>query len=109
MTEQEKAKILSINEEDKFVFRVMDNIVKGLQNSFPQYTKNYIIEVLRGNSMNIENAYIYLSDPIRNSSIIFTEAEDKLILEMKGSGEYNLLVAEKGQDRVQEREDYLLA
>ncbi len=58
--------------------------------------------------MNIENAYVYLSDPIRNINVIFTEAEDKLIIEMKGSMEYDLLVAEKGQERVQEREDYLL-
>ncbi len=58
--------------------------------------------------MKIENAYVYLSDPIRNTNVIFTEAEDKLILEMKGSMEYDLLVAEKGQERVQEREDYLL-
>jgi hypothetical protein len=67
-TEEEKKKLLSINEDDKFLFKVIDNVIDGFSKEFPMYTKNYILEVLIGNSMNIANAYKVFKNPAESQS-----------------------------------------
>jgi hypothetical protein len=105
---EEKKKILSLNEEDKFLFKILNNIVNDLHTQFPQYNKSYITEVLNGTSMNFERSYLILSDPSGHSNLLFNNAEDNLILNMKGKPEFSNLEKEKGSDIVQEREDYLM-
>ncbi len=105
---QEKTNILEINQDDKFLFRIIDKTADTLNATFPQYHKGYIIDVLNGNSMNIEKTFRYLSDPVRHNSMLFNSADDNLIKNMKGTPEFKNLEKEKGSDRVREREDYLI-
>jgi hypothetical protein len=91
------------------MYNILNNVVTALNNEFPRYTKGYINEVLGANSLNIERTYAVLQDYNKNSAFNFSEADDEIILHMKGTGDYANLVKVKGADKVQEREDFLLA
>lgn len=58
--------------------------------------------------MNIYYTYLYLKNPFDSKNTYFTEADDQIIKNMKGSEDYNLLVRHRGEDKVLEREDFLL-
>lgn len=103
----EKKNILSINTDDKLEIKISDVVKETINKEFPQYNDFYIVDVLKGTSMNIEKAYLFLRDPIRNVKLLFNESDDHIILNMKGSNEYKELEKEKGIDRVREREDFL--
>jgi len=90
------------------MFKIFNNIVEELNKTFPQYNKSYIVEVLNGLAMNIERTYQFLSNPVKHSSMLFNDADDNMIINMKGSVEFEALKKEKGSDLIQEREDYLL-
>jgi hypothetical protein len=66
------------------------------------------MEVLNGLSMNIEKAFQFLSNPNTNSQMLFNEADDNMIVNMKGKPEFVNLQKLKGADTIQEREDYLM-
>ena len=66
------------------------------------------MEVLNGLSMNIEKAFQFLTNPNTNSQMLFNEADDNMIVNMKGQPELVDLQKLKGADTVQEREDYLM-
>ena len=104
--EEEKRKINTINEEDKFIFKAIDNIVDGLCNEFKNYSTDFILETLKQNSMDITKTYIYLKEPIKNKNIGFTSLDDKVLLKKTGE-EYKILLKEKGKDAIQEREEFL--
>jgi hypothetical protein len=78
-----------------------------MSTTFPQFNRSYLIDVLKGNSMNIDKTYQFLADPIRNLKLLFNQADDSLILNMKDSQQAKNLERDKGIDRVREREDYL--
>jgi hypothetical protein len=90
------------------LFKVIDKVAKGLNNEFPQYSFNYIVQVLHQNSMNINLAYQFLKNPESTKINSFTSVDDEIIKTMKGKLEYDKLVKSKGADKVQEREDYLM-
>jgi len=68
LKEEEKKMLFSINDEDKFIFKVIDEIIKKFNKIFPYYSESYILESLKGNSFNLLQTYKYLSDPKNNSS-----------------------------------------
>ena len=106
-TEEEKKKLLQINEDDKFVFKVIDNVVDELCKEFKQYTRDYIFDMLVANSMNIGRTYLSLNDPKEKAKLTFSSIDDNVILNMKGSEQYENLVKEKGNELVEEREEFL--
>ena len=52
--EEEKRKINTINEEDKFIFKAIDNVVEALHSEFKAFSPEFILETLRQNSMDYE-------------------------------------------------------
>ena len=104
--EEEKRKINSINEEDKFVFKAIDNVLDVLSSEFKNYSSEFILETLQQNSMDIGKAYACLKEPIKNKNIGFTPLDDKVLLRKQGE-EYKILVKEKGKEAIQDREDFL--
>ena len=105
-TEEEKKVINTINEEDKFVFKAIDNILDAISAEFKNYSPDFILETLKQNSMDISKTYACLKDPFKNRNIGFTPLDDKVILRKQGE-EYKILLKEKGKEAIQEREEFL--
>ena len=106
-TEDEKRKLLTINEDDKFIFKSIDNVLDGLCNEFPNLTREYVLDMLVSNSMNIARTYLSLSNPEQKKIYSFTQSDDNVILKMKNSEQYQNLINEKGKELVDEREEFL--
>ncbi len=106
-TEEEKKKLLTINEDDKFIFKSIDNVLDGLCNEFPNLTREYVLDMLVSNSMNIARTYLSLSNPEQKKIYSFTQSDDNVILKMKNSEQYQNLINEKGKELVDEREEFL--
>ena len=104
--EEEKRKINSINEEDKFIFKAIDNVLDALTSEFKNYTSDFILETLQQNSMDIGKTYACLKEPMKNKNIGFTALDDKVLLRKQGE-EYKILVKEKGKEAIQDREEFL--
>jgi len=104
--EEEKRKINSINEEDKFIFKAIDNVLDVLSSEFKNYSSEFILETLHQNSMDIGKTYVFLKEPIKNKNIGFTPLDDKVLLRKQGE-EYKILVKEKGKEAIQDREEFL--
>ena len=104
--EEEKRKINTINEEDKFIFKAIDNVVEALHSEFKAFSPEFILETLRQNSMDIAKTYICLKDPMKSRVICFTPLDD-MVLKKKTGEEYKILLKEKGKEAVQEREEFL--
>ena len=104
--EEEKRKINSINEEDKFVFKAIDNVLDALSSEFKNYSNDFILETLQQNSMDIGKTYACLKEPIKNKNIGFTPLDDRVLLRKQGE-EYKILVKEKGKEAIQDREEFL--
>lgn len=107
VNEEMKHKLGNINETDKFLFKAIDDVVDGISREFGQYSKEFIVEMLMQNSMDITRTYLCLKDPSKAKIIGFTPLDDKIILRMKDGEEYVNLVKEKGNESIKEREDYL--
>ena len=106
-TEEEKRKVNAINEEDKFVFKAIDNVVDALSSEFKnKYSTDFILDTLQQNSMDIGRTHACLNDPSKRKIIGFTPLDDKVLLKKQGE-EYKILVKEKGKDAIQEREEFL--
>jgi len=88
--------------------QVIDKIIDGLSAEFPKLNRKYIESILKASSMNIPLTYNYLRDSTTNKKDFFDPADDAIILTMKGKVEYDQLVRSKGNEKVQEREDFLL-
>ena len=104
--EEEKRKINTINEEDKFIFKAIDNVVEALHSEFKAFSPEFILETLRQNSMDIAKTYTCLKDPMKSRVICFTPLDD-MVLKNKTGEEYKILLKEKGKEAVQEREEFL--
>ena len=104
--QEDKKKINTINEEDKFVFKAIDNVVEALSSEFKAYSPEFILETLRQNSMDIGKAYTCLKEPMKSKIIGFTALDD-MVLRKKTGEEYKILLKEKGKEAVQEREEFL--
>ena len=104
--EEEKKKINTINEEDKFIFKAIDNVVEALSAEFKAYSTEFILETLRQNSMDIAKTYICLKEPMKSKIIGFTPLDDKVLLKKTGE-EYKILLKEKGKEAIQGREEFL--
>ena len=104
--EEDKNKLNTINEDDKFIFKAIDNVVDSLSSEFKNYSTDFILDVLQQNSMDIGKTYICLKDPIKNRNVGFTPLDDKVLLRKKGE-EYNILTKEKGKEAIREREEFL--
>ena len=96
-----------MNQEDKFIFKSIDMIVDGISKEFNNYSKEYILDILQQNSMNIRKTYICLKEPMKSKIIGFTPLDDKIILKMAKGEEFNNLLREKGKKSILEREEYL--
>ena len=105
-TEEEKRKLNSINEDDKFVFRAIDNVLDSFTSEFKNYTSDFIFDTLQQNSMDIGKTYNCLKEPMKNKNVGFTPLDDKVLLRRQGE-EYKILVKEKGKEAIQEREEFL--
>ena len=105
-TEEEKRKLNTINEEDKFVFKAIDNVLDALSSEFKNYSSEFILDTLQQNSMDIGKTYTCLKDPSKSKIIGFTPLDDKVLLRKQGE-EYKFLMKEKGKDAIQEREEFL--
>ena len=104
--EEEKRKMNTINEEDKFIFKAIDNVVDALSTEFKAYSPEFILETLRQNSMDIAKTYTCLKEPIKSKIIGFTALDD-MVLKKKTGEEYKILLKEKGKEAIQEREEFL--
>ena len=104
---EKKRKLNYIHPQDKFIFKCVDMVMEGLYKEFSNYSKDYILEILQQNSMNIAKTYICLKEPIKSKIISYTSLDDKIILKMKKGEEFNNLLREKGKKSILEREDYL--
>ena len=104
--EEEKRKINTINEEDKFIFKAIDNVVEALHSEFKAFSPEFVLETLRQNSMDIAKTYTCLKDPMKSRVICFTPLDD-MVLKKKTGEEYKILLKEKGKEAVQEREEFL--
>lgn len=112
--ENSKNKLFIKNKEDKFMLKNLDELVNDLLLIFKDYSKDFIIDALKGNSMDIEQTYYFLKDPnpsnyFNNVFIdrIFTELDDEILKNMKDTELYKNLVTRKGQGKIQERIDFL--
>jgi hypothetical protein len=108
ITEDDKKRILSFNNEEKMMVKVIDNIINSLNAEFPNFNRKYIESILKASSMNIPLTYNCLKDRFLNKPELFDTADDAIILSMKGKMEYDQLLKSKGAEKVQEREDFLL-
>ena len=106
-TTEEKKKLHMINEDDKFIFKTIDNVLDNLCKDFPNYPREFILNILISNSMNIVTTYICLANPSQKHLYSFSEIDDDIILNHKGSDQYKSLVKEKGNELVKEREKFL--
>ena len=104
--EEEKKKLNTINEDDKFVFKAIDNVVDALSAEFKNYSTDFILETLQQNSMDIAKTYVCLKEPMKNKTVGFTPLDDKVLLRKQGE-EYKILVKEKGKEAISEREEFL--
>ena len=105
--DEERRRLMQINEEDKFVFKVIDTVLDELCGEFPQFTRDYIFDLLVSNSMNIGRTYLSLTAQHEKNKLCFTSLDDNVILTMKGSAQYLALIKSKGKDLVDERETFL--
>ena len=105
-TEEDKKKLNTINEDDKFVFKAIDNVLDSLSSEFKNYSTDYILDTWQQNSMDISKTYTCLKDPSKRKTIGFTPLDDKVLLRKQGE-EYKILLKEKGKDAIQEREEFL--
>ena len=104
--DEEKKKLNTINEDDKFVFKAIDNVVDALSSEFKNYSPDYILDTLQQNSMDIAKTYICLKEPLKNKTVGFTPLDDKVLLRKQGE-EYKILLKEKGKEAIKEREEFL--
>jgi len=105
-TEEEKKILNTIKEDDKFVFKAIDNVLDTLSSEFKNYTSEYILDTLKQNSMDISRTYTCLKEPMKRKTIGFTPLDDKVLLKKQGE-EYKILLKEKGKEAIQEREEFL--
>jgi len=68
---EERRNVFSINDEDKFIFKNIEEVVKKMNKFFPNYSDAFVLESLKGNSFNILLTYKYLKDPKSNTSNLF--------------------------------------
>ena len=104
--EEEKRKMNTINEEDKFIFKAIDNVMDILTSEFKNYSFDFILETMKQNSMDIFKTYNCLKEPMKNRNVGFTSLDDKVLLRKTGE-EYKILLKEKGKEAIQEREEFL--
>ena len=104
--DEEKKILNTINEDDKFLFKAIDNVVDAISSEFKTYSTDFILETLKQNSMDICKTYACLKEPMKNRTVGFTPLDDKVLLRKQGE-EYKILVKEKGKDAISEREDFL--
>jgi hypothetical protein len=53
----------AITDDDKACFEKIDIIVDTLQEHFKNLTREFIIDALKSNSLNLKNTYQYLKNP----------------------------------------------
>lgn len=53
----------AVTEDDKDLFNQLDEVVKEFEENFPEHSKEFIIDALKSNSLNLKNTYLYLKDP----------------------------------------------
>jgi hypothetical protein len=95
---------IELNEDDEFIFKAIDDVLNTLSSKFKYYSPDFILEILRQNSMDIGKTYNCLKHKKRNTG--FTSLDDKVLLKRQGE-EYNLLFEEKGMDTIKKREYFL--
>lgn len=116
MSSKENRAIFKFSEEDKFLFNCLDRVVAELQREFKDYSKEFIVNALRMNTLNISQVYEFLRKPYNsntesksflNLEILFNSSDDHVIKFMKNTNFYKELVDSKGLALVEEREYFL--
>lgn len=102
-------KLFRFNEEDKFIFTCIDNVVQALSKELKDVPSDLIINALKLNTMNIPQTYEYLKKPYLplNEKATFNVGDDHVIKFMKDTTFHKELVDTKGKDAVANREYFL--
>ena len=106
--DEEKKKLKSIGEEEKFAFKVIDIIVDALAKEFKGIPREAILDVLEANSLDMVKTYKCLNDDDQARKCSFTAFEDNIILNKKdNSKQYSKILKEKGEKIINERLAFL--
>lgn len=102
-------KLFRFNEEDKFVFSCIDNVINTMSKELKDVPRDLVINALKINTMNIPQTYEYLKKPYlpANEKATFNVGDDHVIKFMKESTFYRELVETKSKDGVANREYFL--
>lgn len=65
---RENRAIFKFTEEDKFLFNCLDKVVAELQREFKDYSKEFIVNALKMNTLNISQVYEFLKKPYNINS-----------------------------------------
>jgi hypothetical protein len=109
ISNKEKRKLFKFTEEDKFVFSCIDNIVDTISKEFKDIPKEFIINALKINTLNLSNTYEYLKKP-HNSQVeklTYNSGDDHVLKYMKGTNFYKELLDIHGAESVADREYFL--
>lgn len=109
---KEHRPLFRFTEEDKFLFGCLDAVVSELQRNFPDYSKEFFINALKMNTMNIANVYEFLTKPSshrggKEFNIAYNSIDDHVIQHMKESNFYKELVELRGREDVERREFFI--
>jgi hypothetical protein len=107
---KENRKLFKFTEEDKFVFSCFDDIIDTFGREFDEIPKEFIINALKINTLNIAQTYEFLKKPHRHPLIeksIFNSADDHVIRYMKHTPFYKELIEVHGEASVEDREYFL--
>lgn len=83
----------------------MDTLCKDIKEA----PREFVINALKVNSLNIPQTYEYLKKPHlpHNEKAAFNVSDDHVIKYMKNTGFYKELIENKGKDNVENREFFL--
>jgi hypothetical protein len=106
---KENRRLFRFTEEDKFLFSCFDDIVSTLSKEFKSYPKEFIINALKINTLNLINTYEYLKKPHnpQNEKLIFNSSDDHVIKYMANTDFYKEIVDIHGLQSVKDREFFL--
>lgn len=101
--------MFKFTEEDKFVFSCLDKIVETYTKELKEANRDFVINALKINTLNLPQTYEYLKRPHQplSEKAIFTSGDDHVLKYMKDSAFYKELVEIHGKAAVENREYFL--
>lgn len=104
---REHRRLFKFTEEDKFIFSCLDGIVESLQREFKEFNKDFIVQALKMNTLNLPQTYEYLKRPRHVEKNIYNSGDDHVLKYMRETGFYKELVDLHGKSSVEDREFFL--